>query len=67
MINPNEAIKAFEEKFNNMSYEEREKYLNRMGFSFESRRATSQIRYSQKKKTAARHATSVSYRLCKEF
>lgn len=34
MINPDEAIQAFKEKFSKMSYDEREQYLKKMGFSF---------------------------------
>lgn len=37
MIDPNEAIRAFKEKFGKMSYSEREKYLKEMGFSFGER------------------------------
>ncbi|MCI8603397.1 MAG: hypothetical protein HFE79_04540 [Ruminiclostridium sp.] len=34
MIDPNEAVQAFKEKFSKMSYDEREQYLKKMGFSF---------------------------------
>ncbi len=34
MIDPNEAVQAFKEKFSKMSYSEREQYLKKMGFSF---------------------------------
>lgn len=34
MIEPNKAVQAFKEKFGKMSYDEREQYLKKMGFSF---------------------------------
>lgn len=34
MIDSNEIIQNFEENFKKMTYEEREKYLKDMGFSF---------------------------------
>lgn len=34
MIDQNKAIQAFKEKFEKMSYSEREQYLKDMGFSF---------------------------------
>lgn len=34
MIDSDEIIRTFEENFKKMSYEEREKYLKEMGFSF---------------------------------
>lgn len=35
MIDRNEAVQAFKEKFRTMSQTEREEYLRKMGFSFE--------------------------------
>ena len=34
MIDSKKAISAFQEKFSKMSYDEREEYLKKMGFSF---------------------------------
>jgi len=41
MIDTNKAFLAFKEKLDNMSYEEREQYLQAMGFSFEENKTKS--------------------------
>lgn len=37
MINEEEVIKCFKKKFESMTYEERQEYLDRYGFTFEEK------------------------------
>lgn len=50
MIDPNDAIQAFKDKFSKMSYDEREQYLKEKGFSFGYE--------SAKRKTTSIHSRS---------
>ena len=71
MIDKNEALKAFKDKFYSMSFKERELYLKKMGFSFGNG--------SQKKRFGSRqspcrpircrvyHASKTGFKSSREF
>lgn len=42
MINKDDTLRAFKEKFSKMTYEEQEAYLKKMGLTFEKKRKTQQ-------------------------
>lgn len=63
MINPDEAFEAFKEKFDKMSYEEREQYLKEMGIAFECETKTRFIPYKRIMNTRFEKAKAVQVRL----
>ena len=48
MIDSKKAISAFQEKFSKMSYDEREEYLKKMGFSFGEEKKPGKVTCAQK-------------------